>query len=345
MEPLPLFAEADTDCNGGKVSNGMEVEAIGGGTLAAMNTEQAGAMTYAAREIEVGMLAAKRFPRDIARVEQRLAHICKRPRLAEKAEYLYQRGGTAIGGPTIVLLRAIAGEYGNMQSGFVVTDEDADGGTLNAFAWDYESNYRAARSIRLLRKVQRKINGITQWVTPDERDWREYVGNIGSRMERRCMENVIPGDIVDYARELCAETRKREDAKDPDAARRRILRAFDALAIPVSELEAYMEKPTGKFTADDWDKLQKIGIGIKEGQAKWADYQKMDDNKATVGADMLAGLKDTKLISAKQIDELKKLATNGDAAEALQEFLDSNQFKGFADIPASMFEKAKAACK
>lgn len=327
------------------------VDTIGGGQLAPQTSEQAGAMTYAAREIEVGMLAAKRFPRDVARVESRLAHICQRPRLAEKAEYLYKRGGTAISGPTIVLMRAVAGEYGNIQSGFVVTDEDDDGCTLNAFAWDFESNYRSARSIRLLKSVQRKINGVTQWVKPDERDWREYVGNIGSRLERRCLENVIPGDLVDLAREYCETTRKTADAKDPDAARKRTLKGFDALGINADMLAEYLGKSLSKATPDEWDDLRKIGVSIRDGATKWADYASADDNKATVGEEMLKGVRAKKQkppegpISAEQIEELKKLATNGDKAEALDNWLGGYGYGGMSEIPASKFEEAKEVCK
>lgn len=336
------------------MTNGMELanyDPIGGGQMAPQSTEQAGAMTYAAREIEVGMLAAKRFPRQIERVEQRLAHICKRPRLAERAEYFYKRGGTAINGPTINLLRAIAGEYGNINSGFVVTDEDEDGCTLNAFAWDFESNYRACRSIRLLRSVQRRVDGATKWVKPDERDWREYVGNIGSRLERRCMENVIPGDIVDLAREYCEETRKREDAKDPDAARRRILRAFDSDGITTAMLEEYLGHSLSKASPDEWDELRKIGISIRDGATKWADHLRTDDNKAKVGEEMLKGVRNKKQkppegpISNVQVQELQSIAADVGAREKLAAWMTERGYDVYGDIPAARFEEAKEACK
>lgn len=52
----------------------------------------------------------------------------------------------------------------------------------------------------------------------------------------------------------------------------------------------------------------------------------------------------TTLISPEQIDELKKLAADGDAAEALDGFLGAGGYKSLADIPASQFELAKAVC-
>jgi recombination protein RecT len=51
------------------------------------------------------------------------------------------------------------------------------------------------------------------------------------------------------------------------------------------------------------------------------------------------------LISESQIEELKKLCTNGDADIALEDWKAANGYKSFADIPAARFAEAKAVCK
>jgi hypothetical protein len=50
-------------------------------------------------------------------------------------------------------------------------------------------------------------------------------------------------------------------------------------------------------------------------------------------------------IAEAQIEELKKLQMNGDAAEGLTAWMANNGYDVWGDIPMSRFEEAKEACK
>jgi len=63
-------------------------------------------------EVQIAMLAAKKYPRDVRAAVDRIINACTRPGLAEGALYSYARGGSQISGPSIRLLEAIAQQWG-----------------------------------------------------------------------------------------------------------------------------------------------------------------------------------------------------------------------------------------
>ena len=100
-------------------------------------------------EVQAAMLIAQRFPRNEAAARDQILVACQRPGLAEGAVYEYARGGTAISGPSIRLAEAIAQKWGNLQFGFQVIEQRVGMSTVEAFAWDLESNTRQTRTFQV----------------------------------------------------------------------------------------------------------------------------------------------------------------------------------------------------
>lgn len=98
-----------------------------------------------AQQVQVAMLAAKRFPRDEKAALDRILNSCSRESLAAVSQYQFARGGTDITGPSIRLAEAIAQQWGNLECGWREIDrhKDSDGvgvSVVEAYAWDMESN-------------------------------------------------------------------------------------------------------------------------------------------------------------------------------------------------------------
>ena len=98
-----------------------------------------------AQEVQVAMVAAKRFPRDEVEAYNRILRDCQRPSLAEKAMYEFPRGGQVVTGPSIHLAKTLARGWGNIDSGFKVLEQTAKESTVMAYCWDLETNYRETK--------------------------------------------------------------------------------------------------------------------------------------------------------------------------------------------------------
>ena len=98
-----------------------------------------------AQEVQVAMIAAKKFPRDEVAAYNRILQDCQRTSLAEKAMYEYPRGGQVITGPSIHLARTLARGWGNVDAGFKVLEQTAKKSTVMAYCWDLETNYRETK--------------------------------------------------------------------------------------------------------------------------------------------------------------------------------------------------------
>jgi len=100
----------------------------------------------AIQEVQAAMAIAKRFPRDVPAARERILQACRRPVLAERAIYAYPRGGQTITGPSVHLAEAMAQNWGNMQFGIRELSQQAGESTVEAFAWDMETNTRAIKT-------------------------------------------------------------------------------------------------------------------------------------------------------------------------------------------------------
>src|SRR5262245_44745432 len=73
-------------------------------------------------EIKAAVVTAKHFPRDENISFTRIMKSGERPSFAERAAYLYRRGGTDITGASVHLAREQARCWGNMRSGIRIVD-------------------------------------------------------------------------------------------------------------------------------------------------------------------------------------------------------------------------------
>ena len=91
-------------------------------------------------ETKAALEMAALRPRDETYCIQRIKNSCGRKKLAEGACYEFQRGGTTITGASIRLMEVIAQNWGNLRWGFREIAQGNGESTVEAFAWDCETN-------------------------------------------------------------------------------------------------------------------------------------------------------------------------------------------------------------
>src|SRR5690625_2689596 len=159
------------------------------------------------QEVQAAMIIAKKFPRNTVEAMDRILNACTRESLANSALYSYPRGGQEVTGPSIRMAEALAQEWGNIQFGIRELSSENGVSTVEAFAWDVQTNTRQVKVFQVghTRFARGKVNKLT-----DPRDIYEMVANYGARRLRACILGVIPGDVTEAAINQCELTRSEE---------------------------------------------------------------------------------------------------------------------------------------
>lgn len=226
------------------------------------------AQSRAQHEVQAAFVIAKKFPRDEFAAIQKIMKACKRHSLAEKAIYMYPRGGTQVEGPSIRLAEAIASSWGNIDCGVREVSQSNGVSVAEAYAIDLETNTRVTKTFHVKHERHTK-KGVTK--LKDTRDIYELVANQGARRLRACILGVIPGDIVEEATYQCRKTLESSD--EPIEQRiKRMVNAFDELGVKIEHLEKRLGHNLDVTTAHELVTLQSIYRSIKDGMASREQY-------------------------------------------------------------------------
>lgn len=220
-------------------------------------------MTTAMAEVQAKVIMAKQFPRDLTNVMDKVKAACGRIKLAEQAEYEYPRGGTKVTGPTVKLLETVAQCYGNLDYGWHCESRDLENHVSHckAVAWDIENNI----STHLDFEVEHKRNkrGGDE-VLNDVRDISELEANYAARKYRKCLEQIVPRDIVDQAVEWCKETlTKGVDIQAGIDGGIKYLR--EKYGVKPKQIEKYFGMSRAGFSDYQYISLKKIAASLRDG--------------------------------------------------------------------------------
>ena len=89
---------------------------------------------------------------------------------------------------------------------------------------------------------------------------------------RNCLLHLVPPDLVEDAIKAAKETLTSDAAKDPDEARKRLIRAFQGLGVAVADLEVYLGHPLQQITPDEIADLRGVYKSILDGNSVWRDH-------------------------------------------------------------------------
>lgn len=227
-------------------------------------------VTRQAQEVQVAMLAAKKFPRDQIGAFNNILRACQRKKLAESSMYEYPRGGEKITGPSIRLAEAIAQNWGNIDFGFMELEQKGGVSQVMAYAWDLETNARQTKlfSVPHIRHTRKGDYPLT-----DPRDIYELVANQAARRVRACILGIVPGDVVEAAVERCHKT-LREGYEEPlvDRVRTMAMVFEKEFSVTLPMLEKYLGCKSEAFSENDFVRLKKVYVALRDGMAKREDY-------------------------------------------------------------------------
>ena len=219
-------------------------------------------------EVQAAIFLAKKFPRDVQQAVDRIMIACQRPALAEAAVYTYAKGGTDITGPSIRLAEAIAQSWGNLQFGIKELDQRNGESTIEAYAWDTETNVRQnkvfqVRHLRFTRKGS--------YALEDPREIYELTANQGARRLRACILGIIPGDIVESAVEECERTMKAKADTSPEGINK-LLDAFDGIGVKKIQIEGRIQRRIDSITPGQMASMRKIFNSLRDNMSTISDW-------------------------------------------------------------------------
>jgi hypothetical protein len=249
-----------------KIDNPFETQsrAIAQPTNAAADTDQQRAIA----ETQAAMVVAKKFPRDQIAAMDRILNACSRQSLAEQALYSYSKGGSDVTGPSIRLAEAIAQSWGNFQFGIRELEQRNGESTVEAFAWDIETNTRQTKVFQVPH-VRHTRNG--QKMLTDPRDIYELVANQGARRLRACILGVIPGDVIDSAVSQCELTLKTKVDITPDLIKN-MTDKFAEFGVSKEMIEKRIQRRMDAITPALVVSLRKIFNSMKDGMSSPSDW-------------------------------------------------------------------------
>ncbi len=220
-------------------------------------------------EARAALAVAKSCRRDEVDAIDRIKNACQRLRVAETAEYSYSRGGTEINGPSVKLLEVVAGAWGNIQSGFRELSRQNGESVVEAFAWDLETNNKKVVEFSVAHRRDTKGGGKA---LTEERDIYELIANMAQRRVRKCLECVIPRDIVDDALDECAKTLKAKVDLTPERIKGMVEKFSKDHGVTVSQIEKRIQRRLESITQAQFLNLGRIYNSLCDGMSKPADW-------------------------------------------------------------------------
>jgi hypothetical protein len=255
--------------------------------------EQAGALALVAREdteLKAAIVSAKHFPRDEAVAYTRIMKACGRPSMAEDAAYSFPRGGQPVTGPSVYLAREAARCWGNIRHGLRIVELTDAQVHIRGYALDCETNAYAEAEDRFAPLVQRKRNGRTEWVTPDERDLRELINRRGAICVRNAILQVLPSDVIEEALRTADATLRKaakgELEQNREDAVRRIVLAFDRFGVSGEMIGAKLGHDLTLITPDELAELRQVYKSIEDGNSRVVEHFTPPARNEQGGADL-----------------------------------------------------------
>ena len=241
-----------------------------------------------ASEIQAMVFMAKQFPRNQIQAADRILNACTRQTLADSAVYSYPRGGQNVEGPSIRLAEVLAQNWGNLDFGIRELSQENGVSTVEAYAWDLETNVRQAKVFQVAHK--RMAKGGTKTLT-DPRDIYEMVANQGSRRLRACILSIIPGDIVEAALSQCSITQAASVGATPEEIKetiRKLTATMEKFGITAENIQDRYQCRLEAIRPAQIVELRKIYTSLKDGMSKPSDWFVIQEVKESDAQDLNA---------------------------------------------------------
>lgn len=281
-------------------------------TAAAVLSAQTEAM------VKARFVMALQNPRDIEAVRVKILAACARPFFAELAVYAKPVGKKLnketgeweeqyAEGLSIRFAEEAIRNFGNAMTDKTVVYDDPKKRILSVSAMDFENNVVHYASVQSDKTVERRVlkpgqlavgkrtnsyGDLVFIVEATEDEFATKMGALSSKALRDKILMLIPSDIQEEAKAICWRTNADKDAKDPEAARRKIIDSFVRVGVAPSQLVELIGHDLATLQPAELQRLRAIYSAINEGESTWGDVitQKRDferdraDNKDKAAA-------------------------------------------------------------
>jgi len=257
--------------------------------LATTETASTAVAAQAKALVEARYIMALRRPRDMDAVRERMLKDCRRPSFAAVARYEKPIGKDRSKwpkGPSIRFAEAAVRNMGNITVETMTVYDDREKRIVRVTVTDLESNVPYSQDLTITKTIERrqKKEGDTVVSTrtnsygdklyileATDDDIVNKQQALISKSIRTLGLRLIPGDIIDECMEEVLATQNREDAQDPDTARRKLFDAFGAQGIRVEQLKVYLGHDGSTLSPKELTELRALFAAIKDGETTWRD--------------------------------------------------------------------------
>lgn len=257
------------------------------------NTMGAVATAGEIARVQAQLCFAASRPRDERKAVDRMLNAFQRKSLAEVAVFQYARGGSDITGLSIRAAEAMAMAWGNMDFGFREIEQKHGESTVEAYAWDLETNVRRAITFRVPHYRDTKAG---RRRLEDSRDIYELVANQSSRRIRACILAVIPRDIQDAVSDQVTNTMRATVEITPDYIKQ-MLAGFASFGVTKEMIEKRIQRSLDSITSAQVIALGRVFNSLRDGMGVAGDFFELPttaEEKATTLADKAKAAKEAK---------------------------------------------------
>lgn len=219
----------------------------------------------AVAEVYAAILVAQQCPRDVQAALRAMRESCAMTALAERAFFRFPRSGSTVSGPSVHLARELARCWGNIQYGVAELRRDDDQGEseMQAFAWDVQTNARAAAIFIVPHKRDKR--GGPERLT-DMRDIYENNANAGARRVRECIFGVLPLWFTEEAKDISQKTLTDGGGKPLAQRIADAISLFGTIGVSEDRIADKLGKPSSKWLAVDVAQLAVAYRSIQRGE-------------------------------------------------------------------------------
>lgn len=271
-------------------------------------------------EVQAAMTIAKRFPRDPVAAMDKILNACTRPSLADGALYSYSKGGTEITGSSIRLAETMAQNWGNMDFGIRELEQRQGESTVEAFAWDMETN---TRQVKVFQVSHKRFTRNGSYNLEDPREIYELVANQGARRLRACILGIIPGDVEEAARRECERTLRANVDVTPEGLKK-LVDAFTPYGVTQGQIEKRCQCRLEAIRPAQVIQLKKVWASIRDQMSSVTDWFEVEQPAGEPAGTGTQALKD-KVASKVAAAADKKDPANADEAKPATDANEKNE--------------------
>ena len=158
----------------------------------------------------------------------------------------------------------MAQAWGNMTFGIRELEQKNGESTVEAFAWDTETN---TRQVKVFQVPHIRHTRSGSYALKDPREIYELVANQGARRLRACILGVIPGDVTEAATRQCEATMTAKADTGPEAVKA-MVDAFGNFGVTQDQITKRLGNRLDAMRPAQMVQLRKIYASLNDGMSK-----------------------------------------------------------------------------